>query len=84
MNFCLSVIIKVGKRYTIVIPREIRKRIKIKEGTRLLVRIVDGKIVLEPLPEDPFKILDELIREPYNEKIDEKRAEEWLLRNASR
>jgi len=80
----LSAIIRVGKRYTIVIPKEIRKRIGLSEGTLLLVRVVDNKIVLEPLPGDPFKVLDQLITEPYSEEVDEKRAEKWLLENAGR
>ncbi|MCD6196691.1 MAG: hypothetical protein J7J82_07910 [Staphylothermus sp.] len=53
------------------------------EGTKLLIRIIDNKKILESLQEDPFRVLDELISEPYNERIDEKRAEEWLLRNVS-
>ena len=53
------------------------------EGTELLIRIDDNKKILESSQEDPFRVLDELISEPYNERIDEKRAEEWLLRNIS-
>ncbi len=49
----------------------------------LSVRGIDNKIILEPLPDDPFRVLDELISEPYNERTDEERAEEWLLRNIS-
>jgi len=80
----LSVIIRVGKKYTIVIPKEVRKRIGLSEGSLLLARVVGNKIVLEPLPDDPFKVLDQLITEPYSEGVDEKRAEKWLLENASR
>ncbi len=53
------------------------------EGTKLLTRIINNKKILEPLHDDPFRVLDELISEPYNERIDEKKAEEWLLRNIS-
>ena len=49
----------------------------------LSVRVINNKIILEPLPDDPFRVLDELISKPYNERIDEKKAEEWLLRNIS-
>lgn len=80
----MSVIIRVGKKYTIVIPKEIRKRIGLNEGSRLLARVVGNKIVLEPLPDDPFKVLDQLITKPYSEGVDEKRAEKWLFENASR
>ncbi len=53
------------------------------EGTELLIRIDDNKKILESSQEDPFRVLDELISEPYNERTDEKKAEEWLLRNIS-
>ena len=66
-----------------VILKEIASKIESMEGTKLLIRIIDNKKILESLQEDPFRVLDELISEPYNERIDEKRAEEWLLRNVS-
>ncbi len=40
---------KVMKRYQIVIPREIRRKIKIKEGDQVEVEYVEGKIVVTPL-----------------------------------
>jgi len=80
----VSAIIRIGKRYTIVIPKEIRRKIGLNEGSLLLARVVDNKIILEPLPDDPFKVLDQLITEPYSEEVDEKRAEKWLLENAGR
>jgi len=66
-----------------VILKEIASKIESMEGTKLLIRINDNKKILESSQEDPFRVLDELISEPYNERIDEKRAEEWLLRNVS-
>ncbi len=38
----------------IIIPAEIRKRYNIKRGDRLVLREVDGKIILVPLGEKPF------------------------------
>lgn len=66
-----------------VILKEIASKIENMEGTKLLIRIIDNKKILESLQKDPFRVLDELISEPYNERTDEKRAEEWLLRNTS-
>jgi len=66
-----------------VILKEIVSKMESMEGTELLIRINDNKKILESSQEDPFRVLDELISEPYNERIDEKRAEEWLLRNIS-
>ena len=38
----------------VVIPAALRKKLKITKGTRLSVSEQDGKIIMEPLPEDPF------------------------------
>ena len=79
----MSVITSVGKRYTIVIPKEIREKVKISEGSKVLISVRSGKIIIEPLPEDPFKVLGEVIGEPYKEEVDERKAMEWLMKNAS-
>ena len=34
---------------------------------------------MEILPDDPFKILEKTIGEPYREEVGEKRAIEWLV-----
>ena len=80
----MSVVSRVGRRYSIVIPKEIREKINLKEGDLVLMMVVDEKIIIEPLPEDPFKVLEEVIGEPYEEERDEKRALEWLMRHAGR
>ncbi len=78
----MSAVVRVGRRYTIVIPKEVRERVRLKEGSRLLVRVKGRSIILEPLPEDPFKVLERVIGEPYEEEKESKRAVEWLVRNA--
>ncbi len=78
----MSAIVKVGRRYTIVIPKEIRSKLKIKENSKVLVRVVEGKIVIEPLPDNPFEVLGKVIGKPYNEDVDEKKAEKWLFKHA--
>jgi len=72
----------IGKRHTIVIPKSIRSRLNLEEGQRIIVRVEDGRIVIEPLPKDPYKILGEIIGEPYNESKDEKKVERWLKKHA--
>ncbi len=74
--------IRVGKRFTIALPKEIRTKLNIKEGDLLSVKVEGSKIILEPKRSDPFKVLERVIREPYDEEKDERLAEEWL-RNAS-
>jgi len=68
----------------LVIPKNIREKLGLKEGQIALARIEEGKIIIEPLPSDPFKVLGEVIREPYNETKEEAKAERWLRQHAGR
>ena len=74
----MSVISRIGRRYTIVIPKEIRKKVNLKEGSLVIIRVADNKIIIEALPDDPFKVLEEVIGEPYSEEKDEDKAIELL------
>ncbi len=76
--------VAIGKRFTIVIPKLIRKKLELKEGQSLLVRVEEAKLVLEPLPGDPYEVLKRVIGEPYEEQRDEKKAERWLRSHARR
>ncbi len=82
MNLTMSETAVVGKRYAVVIPKAIRERLHLKEGQRVLIRVQGEEMVVEPLPKDPFEVLDRLIGESYDEKRDEKRAEEFLKKVA--
>ena len=73
---------RVGKKFTIVIPAKIRRAIDLKEGDILEVKLEGNRIILEKSSEDPFETLARIVREPYDEEKEEKKAEEWLLRNA--
>ncbi len=76
--------VAIGKRFTIVIPKPIRKKLGLKEGQGLLIRVEETKLVLEPLPGDPYDVLKRIIGEPYEERRDEKKAERWLKSHARR
>ncbi len=39
----------VTRKYQVTIPKEVREALGISIGDRLIVRVVDGKIVLEPI-----------------------------------
>ena len=79
----MSVISRIGRRYTLVIPKEIREKANIKEGSLVIIRVVDNRIIIEALPDDPFKVLEEVIGEPYSEEKDEEKAIKWLMEHAS-
>lgn len=76
--------VTVGRRYTIVIPRIIRERLGIREGQRLAMWVEGNRIVLEPLAADPFKVLAEVVDEPYSEELEEQRVEALLRKFAGR
>ena len=45
--------ILMGKRGTVVIPVEIRRRLKLEEGSVLIVEEIEGRILLRPVPLPP-------------------------------
>lgn len=47
-------VVTVSTKGQIIIPAEIRKRYNIKQGDRLVLREIDGKLVLVPLGEKPL------------------------------
>lgn len=72
----------VGKRFCIVVPKAVRKKLNLREGQRVIVRADEGKLVIEPLPSEPLKVLERVIGEPYNERRDERKAELWAIKHA--
>ncbi len=46
----------------VVIPRRIRRELEIEEGTRALVYIEDGNIILKPLTPRHYKSLRGLLK----------------------
>ncbi|HLF07284.1 MAG TPA: AbrB/MazE/SpoVT family DNA-binding domain-containing protein [Thermoplasmata archaeon] len=74
----------IGRRHTLVIPKAVRGRLSLNVGQRVLLRIRGGSVELIPLPEDPGAVLAKLIKEPYDEKKDEPRAQRWLMERAGR
>ncbi|BDB99814.1 AbrB/MazE/SpoVT family DNA-binding domain-containing protein [Saccharolobus caldissimus] len=39
----------VTRKYQVTIPKEVREALGIKVGDRLLVKVEDGKIIMEPI-----------------------------------
>jgi len=77
-------IVKVGERYTIVIPKEVRRSLGIKKGQLLRV-VSDGeKIIIEPLPDDPFKVFEQILGDFQYSKEDRLKAEKLLLKEVEK
>lgn len=47
--------VKVSSKYQIVIPLEVRKKINLKSGDRLIIKANDDKIVIYPQPKNYAK-----------------------------
>jgi AbrB family looped-hinge helix DNA binding protein len=76
--------VTIGRRFSVVIPRKVRRKLSLKEGQHAIVSEEEGKIVIEPLPADPYQVLGEAIGNfSYDEKKHERKAEEWLKKVAS-
>ena len=49
-----------------------------------MIRVENGRIIIEPLPWDPYEVLEKVVGEPYEEKREEAKAERWLKDHAGR
>ena len=80
----MAELVRIGKRYTIVIPMEARKKLGLKEGQLSEVRLEEGRLVITPRSSDPFKELSELIGDvDYSQGV-KKKMERWLFSKVSR
>jgi len=75
-------VVSIGENFTIVVPEQVRERLRLKKGQKVRIRVEGHRIILEPIIEDPFKVLEKVIREPYKEEVDEERAYKWLIKHA--
>ncbi len=71
-------VIRVGRKFEIVIPKNVRERVNIEEGDLLEVEVEENKIILKKVKYNPYEVLKRVVGESYNEEIDEKKAERWL------
>ncbi len=72
--------VTVSSKGQIVVPKEFRDDLGIKEGQKVVVEEVDGAIIIVPVPKDPVKALKGLakgvFRKSSTELVRELR-EEW-------
>ncbi len=57
------VIVKTHAKGQIIMPKEIRKKLGIKPGTALAVKIVDDHLEIRPLPDDPIEFLTGIFKD---------------------
>ena len=62
-------IVKVTRKYQVTIPLSVRRKLRIKVGDRLRVRVENGRIVMEPLfgpLEDPVEDMLSIFDRPVD------------------
>ena len=68
---------KVGPKGQVVIPRTMRKALKITPGSKVLFKLDDGKLILEKPSFDAVAVLTKVAKKVnFNEKIDSHQYEE--------
>jgi len=61
---------KVGPKGQVVIPRSMRKALKISPGSKVIFKLDDGKLVLEKPSFDAVAVFRKIAKQiNYNEKI---------------
>ena len=75
-----SMIIKLGKRFTITLPKEIREKLPLKEGHRLKLIRKSSHLEIYPLDDNPHKSLAVLLKKvDYRKEKLNKESEEFLF-----
>jgi len=70
---------KIGKRFSVIIPKEIREKLGLKEGDVIYIKKKEGDIVISPEKISPFKKLANLLGNiTYNEQVEEE-TEKFLF-----
>ena len=70
---------KVGPKGQVVIPKTMRKALKINPGSKVLFKLDDGKLILEKPSLDAVAVFTKIAKQiKYNKKIDPHQYEEEL------
>ncbi|XES77499.1 MAG: AbrB/MazE/SpoVT family DNA-binding domain-containing protein [Candidatus Bathyarchaeia archaeon] len=70
---------KVGPKGQVVIPRAMRKALKIEPGSKVLIKMDDDKLILEKPDFDAVAVFERIAKEIHcNTKIDPHAYEEEL------
>ncbi len=77
----MSLIARVSRRYQVVIPRDVRKKLGIKEGDRVVFEIEGDEIRIRKV-KDFMSLAGTLKGEPIPPERVRERAEEEIARDA--
>lgn len=79
----MSEILKVGRKYTVTLKKDLRSSLGIEEGQLLLAEVHGDTISLKPLPKKPFEELDNLLGNITKENL-RVSAEKLLMAEAEK
>ncbi len=51
----LTIKAKIGKKYSLYLPKAVVKALQLKEGERVKLKVVDNRLILEPI-QDPLNL----------------------------
>jgi AbrB family looped-hinge helix DNA binding protein len=68
---------KLSSKNQIVIPREAREALQLKPGDKLIVRVLDGKILVMEKPKSYRNAIRGLMRKGYGEDYLRKERNSW-------
>lgn len=77
-------IVEVDSRFRVTIPRDIRKKIEVREGQTFYLLPYERGLLMKPVPKGTSSKLDELIGDFKFDRKARRRAEKWLLEQAQK
>lgn len=76
---------KVGPKGQVVIPKAIRKALKISPGSKVLVSSADGRVIIEKMPTSAVSVFETIAKTgPSIASLDTHLYEEELRRRAGK
>lgn len=76
-------IVVVDERFRVIIPREVRRALKLSKGQRLYVVASGNEIIMRVIPKDPSERIKEILGDFEFNREERRKAEEWLLKRKS-
>lgn len=76
-------LVQLDERFRLTLPKEIRKSLKIAKGQRVYVSSAGDTIVIKVLNRDPSQDLAKILGDFTFDRAARRKAEEWLLKEAS-
>jgi len=83
----LTEMVRLSKKYQVVIPRGVRKKLGIEGGDELIVEAIDGKVVMRLRPRNYTQHMRGLYRKLWSgvkaDEYVEREREAWQTRSRS-